>query len=694
MELLLELGCEELPERFLQSISNQLKHDLTKMLTETSVSFGSIEGYSTPRRLIIYVKEVAGSQPEKSELITGPPYSACFDGSGNPTRALEGFARKREVSVQDLSRIETEKGTYLGYEKIVPGQKTANVLEEMIPKTIKQLDLPKTMKWESSRYPFLRPIRWVLCLLDGQILPIKIASVDASDYTFGHRILSGNSKKSVGSFVEFREWLLASYVEISPVVRRQRIEGQLHAVAKEHCGILVEDVCLLDMLSQLSENPTVVCGSFESSFLKLPREVLITVMREHQKYFSVHDAQGKILPIFLAVVDSNQIYLENIRAGHERVLRARLADAAFFWEVDSKILLESRVGQLEKIVYQVELGSVYNKVHRINRLARILTRMFRQSELLPQVELAVRLCKSDLTTEMVKEFSNLQGVMGGLYALEQGVDATVAEAIYDHYLPVSFEDQLPRSIIGSIISLSDKLDTLVGAFCVGLVPTGSRDPLGLRRQAIAVIRILLANQLTFSFQKVLQSAYQGLKKVSVRSLEEIQMDANIFLKDRLRFIFKGQGFSYDEINSILEICWDNPLECNLRLKAISSRRNSSDFQSLAISFKRIKNILLKAEVCVRDENIVDTRLFETAEEENLYRAVISLTPQLSKSLRVGHHEVALELMASMKSLIDAFFDKVLVMANDEAIRRNRLALLTLLLRAFLQVADISEIVRN
>lgn len=694
MELLLELGCEELPERFLQSISNQLKHDFSKMLTETSVSFGSIEGYSTPRRLIIYVKEVAGSQPEKSELITGPPYSACFDGSGNPTKALEGFARKREVSVQDLSRIETEKGTYLGYEKIVPGQKTANVLQEMIPKTIKQLDLPKTMKWESSRYPFLRPIRWVLCLLDGQILPIKIASVDASDYTFGHRILSGNSKKSVGSFFEFREWLFDSYVEISPVVRRQRIEGQLHAVAKEHCGILVEDVCLLDMLSQLSENPTVVCGSFESSFLKLPREVLITVMREHQKYFSVHDAQGKILPIFLAVVDSNQIHLENIRAGHERVLRARLADAAFFWEVDSKILLESRVDQLEKIVYQVELGSVYDKVHRINRLARILTRSFRQSELLPQVELAVRLCKSDLTTEMVKEFSNLQGVMGGLYALEQGVDATVAEAIYDHYLPVSFEDQLPRSIIGSIISLSDKLDTLVGAFCVGLVPTGSRDPLGLRRQAIAVIRILLANQLTFSFQKVLQSAYQGLKKVSVRSLEEIQMDATIFLKDRLRFIFKGQGFSYDEINSILEICWDNPLECNLRLKAISSRRNSSDFQSLAISFKRIKNILLKAEVCVRDENIVDTRLFETTEEENLYRAVISLTPQLSKSIKAGHHEVALELMASMKSLIDAFFDKVLVMANDEAIRRNRLALLSLLLRAFLQVADISEIVRN
>jgi len=284
--------------------------------------------------------------------------------------------------------------------------------------------------------------------------------------------------------------------------------------------------------------------------------------------------------------------------------------------------------------------------------------------------------------------------MGGLYALEQGVEAPVAEAIHDHYLPVSFEDELPRSMIGSIISLADKLDTLVGAFCLGLVPTGSRDPLGLRRQAIGVIRILLANQLTFSFKKGLQSAYQGLKKVSVRSLEEIQIDAAIFLKDRLRFIFKGQGFSYDEVNSILEICWDNPLECNLRLEAISSRRRSSDFQSLATSFKRIKNILLKSGVCLRDKNLVDTGLFEIAEERNLYRAVTSLTPKLSKSLKAGHHEVALELMASMKPSIDAFFDSVLVMADDEALRRNRLTLLALLLQTFLQVADISEIVRN
>ena len=692
VEFLLEIGCEEIPARFLPPAAQQLKQGLTGILTGSSLSFGDIETYFTPRRLIVHVTDLAVTQPVRSQVIMGPPYSAAFDQNRHPTKAALGFARKNQVAVEALSRVETEKGSYLVYKKRIPGREARQILEEEIPTTFKALELPQSMRWESSRFLFLRPIRWILCLFDGQVLPIKIASLQAANRTFGHRILTGNREELVLNFADYRQRLRASQVEIDPGRRLRQIERDLQEWAVRQRGRLVEDRPLLQTVAHLSEHPSVLCGDFDPAFLRLPREVLITVMREHQKYFSLHDSEGQLLPKFLAVVDSDRTYANQIQAGHERVLRARLADAAFFWQADLKVSLEDRIRWLKKITYQANLGNLLDKTIRIKHLAKFLCERLEKPELRAPVEQAAKLCKADLTTEMVREFSNLQGVMGGLYARVQGLDPGVAEAIYDHYLPTTWDDPVPRGMIGSLVSIADKLDTLTGAFCMGLIPTGSRDPLALRRQALGIIRILLVKELDFSLVSMLRQAYEGLKKLAGRSLERTLPDLENFLKDRLRFIFKEQGFRYDQVNAVIGVCWDNPLECRRRLGAITRIRESSDFQSLANSFKRIKNILLKAKVDPRTESTIDPTLFRTPEESILHRAVASVNPKISSALRAGRHEAALRLMASLRPSVDLFFDKVLVMDENPALRRNRLALLVLLLQTFLEVADISEIV--
>lgn len=691
-ELLVEIGCEEIPARFLPAASQQLKQNIREVLSVNSLGFDRIEAYSTPRRLIVHASDVADTQPARSQVIMGPPWAIAFDRDRSPTPAALGFARKNRVGVEALSQVTTKKGSYLAYRRQVPGRQAARILEEEIPKAIKGLELPKSMRWEASRFLFLRPIRWILCLFDGQVLPIQLASVRAGNRTYGHRILAGNREAVVTSFAEYRQRLQDSKVEIDPSQRLRRIQADLEAAAVEQGGDLVEDRKLLQTVSHLSEHPSLVCGDFDPEFLKLPREVLITVMREHQKYFSLHDREGQLLPKFLAVVDSDGAYSQQIQAGHERVLRARLADAAFFWEADLKVLLQDRIGLLKQITYQENLGSLFDKTLRIKTLSGFMAKRIKRSDLLSPVEQAAELCKADLTTEMVREFSNLQGVMGGLYGRVQGIEAGVADAICDHYLPASADDGVPRGLVGAIVSMADKLDTLAGAFCLGLVPTGSRDPLALRRQALGLIRVLLAKELDLSCERMLRKAYEGLRRFADRSLEETSVIFRNFLKDRLRFIFREQGFRYDEINAVVEVCWDNPVESRKRLRAIAGMRESADFQSLATSFKRIKNILLKAEVDPRAECRIDSALFTTPEESLLHNQVVSTGRRISKALRAGRHETALEMMASLRPAVDSFFDRVLVMDENPSLRRNRLALLAFLLQTFLEVADVSEMV--
>ena len=691
-ELLLEIGCEEIPARFLPGTSQQLKQNIKRLLTDHSLGFDAIDAYSTPRRLIVHASGVAANQPARSQVITGPPWAIAFDRDGRPAAAALGFARKNQVGVEALSQVKTQKGSYLAYRKLVPGRGAKDILAEEIPNAIKGLELPKSMRWEASQFLFLRPIRWILCLFDGEVVPVQLASVRAGDSTCGHRILAGNREAAVTNFADYRQKLREADVEIDSMERMRRIQSGLEAAALGQGGHLVEDRRLLHTVAQLSEHPSVVCGDFDPEFLKLPAEVLITVMREHQKYFSLQDREGKLLPKFLAVVDSDEACSPQVQAGHERVLGARLSDAAFFWENDLKVSLQDRVGLLKKITYQRNLGTLHHKALRISALSKFMVDRIQQPELLAPVQQAAKLCKTDLTTEMVREFSNLQGVMGGLYGRAQGIEAGVSEAIYDHYLPVASEDSVPRGLAGAIVAMADKLDTLAGAFCLGLAPTGSRDPLGLRRQAMGLLRILLVKELNLSCEEMLGKAYEGVRRFADRSLEETSLTFRNFLKDRMRFLYREQGFRYDEINAVLEVCWDHPVESRKRLGAIAGMRGSPDFQSLATSFKRIKNILLKAEIDTGTACAIDAARFATPEETLLHSQVIAVDRRISAALRDGRHEAALGMMASLRPAVDSFFDRVLVMDEDPAVRRNRLALLTFLLQTFLKVADVSEMV--
>ena len=669
-----------------------MKQNIQQVLSGHSLDFDEIEAYSTPRRLIVHASGVAATQPARSQVITGPPLAIAFDRDGRPTAAARGFARKNQVGVEALSQVNTQKGSYLAYRRQVPGRGAKNILAEEIPNAIKGLELPKSMRWEASQFLFLRPIRWILCLFDGQVVPVQLASVRAGDRTYGHRILAGNREAAVANFADYRQKLREADVEIDSVERLRRIQAGLEEAALGQGGHLVEDRRLLQTVAHLNEHPGVVCGDFDPEFLKLPAEVLITVMREHQKYFSLQDREGKLLPKFLAVVDSDGACSAQIQAGHERVLRARLSDAAFFWESDLKVSLQDRIGLLKKITYQRNLGTLYDKALRIKGLARFMVKGIQHPELLSSVQQAAELCKTDLTTEMVREFSNLQGVMGGLYGRAQGIEAGVSEAIYDHYLPGASEDGVPRGLAGAIVAMADKLDTLAGAFCLGLVPTGSRDPLGLRRQAMGLIRILLEKDLGLSCEGMLARAYEGVCSFADRSLEDTTLTFRNFLKDRMRFLFREQGYRYDEINAVLEVCWDNPVEIRKRLGAIAGMRESSDFQSLATSFKRIKNILLKAGIDPRAACAIDPSRFATPEENLLHSRVVAIDRRISGALREGRHEAALGMMASLRPAVDSFFDRVLVMDEDPGVRKNRLALLTFLLQTFLKVADVSEMV--
>ena len=693
-EFLLEIGCEEIPARFLPGASQQLKQNIQRVLSVHSLDFDEIAAYSTPRRLIVHASGVATTQPARSQEITGPPWAIAFDRDGRPTAAAQGFARKNRVGVEALSRIKTKKGSYLAYRKQVPGRGAKDILAEEIPNAIKGLELPKSMRWETSQFLFLRPIRWILCLFDGQVVPVQLASVRSGDRTYGHRILAGNREVVVTDFADYRQKLREADVEIDSMERLRRIQAGLEAAALEQGGHLVEDPGLLQTVAHLSEHPSLVCGDFDPEFLKLPAEVLITVMREHQKYFSLRDREGKLLPKFLAVADSDGAFSPQIQSGHERVLGARLSDAAFFWESDLKVSLQDRVALLKKITYQRDLGTLFDKTLRIEALSEFMVTRLQRPELLAPAQRAAELCKTDLTTEMVREFSNLQGVVGGLYARVQGIEAEVSEAIYDHYLPVASEDSVPRGLSGAIVAMADKLDTLAGAFCLGLVPTGSRDPLGLRRQAMGLIRILLVKELDLSCDAMLGKAYEGVRRFADRSLEETSATFRDFLKDRMRFLFREQGFRYDEINAVLEVCWDNPVESRKRLGAIAGMRESPDFQSLATSFKRIKNILLKAGIDPSTAGAIDPARFTTPEENLLHSQVIAVDRRISGALREGRHEAALGMMASLRPAVDSFFDRVLVMDEDPGVRRNRLALLAFLLQTFLKVADVSEMVTS
>ena len=643
LPFLLEIGTEEIPDWMIPGALENLRLLFEKL----EIPHDSVTLDATPRRLVLRADCLPERQPDSEERVMGPAKSA-------PPQAVAGFARKQGVKPEDLTVETTPKGEYYSFLKQVKGRATKDILADALPGLILQIYFPKTMYWTGKGGPrFIRPIRWIVALLGEEIVPFELAGVRSGALTSGHRRLG--AREIAITTADYEQRLRDHYVILSAGSRREKIRGEL-------AGIRVKpDAALLETLVYITEYPTAITGGFDPQFLELPEEVLITVMRHHQKYFSVEDAGGKLAPQFVAVMNIDADSEGFVRSGNERVLRARFNDARFFWETDQKKTLADRKADLAHVTFQAKLGSYLEKTERVMALTAELggsAHAVRAAELL----------KCDLTTELVKEFTELQGVVGGLYARVQGEPAEVWQAIYDQYKPESMEDSIPRHRTGQIVAIADKLDTLRGCFRVGLIPTGSRDPFALRRAAQGIVKIIVEG---------------GLE---IPLLDLIRGDEALitFFEDRVKTYFKDiRGFRYDEVNAAMAAGWSSLVDLDARLRRIQNLRPTPDFEPLAASFKRIRNILEQAKFDSAATGAIDESLLEPGPEKDLY----------DEFRRIAGQPVE-NVISRLRPKVDLFFDKVLVNAPDARIRQNRLTLLNALLAEFSTIADFSEIVTN
>jgi len=699
VELLFEVGCEEIPAGMLPKAEEELRTNIEKLLAAESLSEGvTVETFGAPRRLTAWVRGLPAKQSDMESEVTGPPKSVAYDSVGAPTRAAQSFAEKQHVHVNDLHLIQTPKGEYLAAKQIKLGKTAAQILIAILPRAVHDLTWPRSMTWtglDGAR--FIRPIRWIVAVLDGKPLKLSIAGLPAGDTTRGHRFIGANSIR-VRNFAEYEKKLHSNGAIIRPSRRREKIENELNAQAKRGSFRIHEDADLRRLVTYLNEFPTVLQGDFDPAFLALPDEILVTVMRDHQKYFAVEKKNGELAPHFLAVINSAKDTKGLIRAGHERVLRARFADAQFFWRSDQKCRLADYLPKLERVTYESRLGSYRDKVERVRAIARWLTEQWFNLGMMQahvaEADRAAELAKCDLATEMVREFTELQGIVGGLYARAQGEPDEVADAVYDHYRPVGLEDPIPRNLTGCAVSLADKLDSVVGCFAVGVVPTGSSDPYALRRAALGIVKIIIEKKLPVSLSLAIGAAAKALlthkPKRGVTPEQESQVLE--FILDRAKFVFRErEGFGYDEVSAVFRAGADDLLDARKRLGALKAIRKSKNFEPLAVSFKRIRKILEKANVTPGEARHVNPELFESKAEHHLYSTAREAGSKVQSMKREGKYQEALEVIAGLRSTVDEFFDGVMVMAENEAVRANRLTLLAELLREFTTVADFSEI---
>jgi glycyl-tRNA synthetase beta chain len=698
-ELLLEIGCEEIPAGMIARAEEELKAILEKYLAaENLLASGKIEAYGGPRRLVAVAGGVRAKQPDVEREVTGPPKSVAFDSVGRPTRAAESFAQKQGVNLNRVYTVETPKGEYLAVKQVILGRAATQILAEVLPRVLRELTWPRTMVWMGGEGPrFIRPVRWMVAIFGGQVIRFSFGEVASGNATRGHRAL-GKSRIAVRNFADYERKLRANGVLVRPDERRAKVEHEIAALMKKSSLRVHADAGLLDSVVYLNEYPSVILGDFDPVFLDLPDEILLTVMRDHQKYFGVEKKGGELAPHFLAVINLDRDRKGLIRAGHERVLKARFVDARFFWETDQKCRLADYLPRLAHVTYESRIGSYRDKVERMRANARwIAEEWFSRGMLQAHVadaDRAAELAKCDLATEMVREFPELQGIVGGLYARAQGESQAVADAVYDHYRPVGLDDPIPRNLIGCAVALADKLDSIVACFAVGLVPSGSSDPFALRRAALGVVKIILDKKLPVSLSAAVGTASRALLSLPPRLALAPEIEAQVldFLLERARFILRERaGFAYDEINAVFRSGADDLVDAVQRLEALRTIRRSKNFEPLAVSFKRIRNILEKADGLGADGRKPNPELFEHAAERELYRAVREAAAKVDMEKRAGRYREALEVIAGLRKVVDQFFDDVLVMAENENVRRNRLGLLAELLREFTTIADFSEI---
>jgi glycyl-tRNA synthetase beta chain len=708
-DFLLEIGCEEIPARMIDGAEAELARRVSELFKRHHLSEAKPQVFSTPRRLAVLI-ETTDRQPVTISKMLGPSEKVAFS-EGRPTKAAEAFAQRAGVGVNDLvgKFQETEKGRYVYAETKTGGRPAPDILVEHLPAELKQLYWPKAMYWRAKSETFVRPVRWIVALLDNEVVPIEFGGVKAGRGSRGHRILGTDVRLATAN--TYASALARAKVIPTRVGREQQIRRDLDGAAVRAISGARwrEDKNLLDTVVNLTEFPSVILGGFDREFLELPEEVLVTVMRNHQKYFAVEDASGNLLPHFLAVLNTDADAGGIIRHGHERVLRARFSDAHFFWQTDQKHPLRERAMWLKHVTFQKDLGSYYEKTKRVQRLCSWLCEILRRNEMPIRpgvVHKAAWLAKTDLTTELVREFTELQGIVGGLYARVQQLDGdmpettrrAIAEAVYDHYKPEYADDSVPRTVEGAILSIADKADSIAGMFALGLQPTGSKDPFALRRQANGIVKIIAEHKLPLSLSQLLADARAAYKGSAAEQRFSTGLDylgaVREFFRERAEFYLRDVlGFKYDVVNAVLGAGSDDVVDAIARAEAVTKVRPSADFESISIAFKRIKNILRQAsETNKRVAPVIDQdRLQEPAEKE--LASQIALTAKTVAALSgQRNYERALAEISQLRPAVDKFFDKVMVMVENERARANRLALLEKLLKEFSTIADFSEIV--
>jgi glycyl-tRNA synthetase beta chain len=707
-DFLLEIGCEEIPARMIDAASQELHDRVVALLSRERLSSGEVTRFDTPRRLAVIAAGIAASQADINENLTGPSVSVAYK-NGQPTPAAQAFAKKAGVEIAELERITTPKGEYLAAKVKKKGRSAAEILAEALPKELSTIYWPKNMYWRKPNERFVRPVRWLVAMLDEEAIPLEFDGIRAGTTSRGHRILSDATVTIPAAGPVYVDALRRAHV-LGRGEREHQIRKALDAATRTIAGARWrEDKALLDTVVNLTEFPTAILGTFDPQFLALPEEVLVTVMRDHQKYFAVEDAEGKLAPHFLAVLNTSGDPQGLIRHGNERVLRARFNDARFFWETDQKKSLLERLDSLKNVTFQKDLGSYFDKTQRVQRLCSWLSEVLKQDGVMVRpgvIHKAACLAKADLTTELVKEFTELQGIVGGLYARAQQLDPTlqeatrlaIADAVYDHYRPESTDDDVPRSVEGAVLSIGDKADTIAGMFALGLVPSGSKDPFALRRQANGIVKIIAEKKLPLRWRELMRDARAGYRRPEATEKfvaeEAFSRSIEIFFRERLEFYLKEVcGYAYDVVKAVLGADADDIVDAVQRAEALKQVLHMPEFQAIGAACKRMRNILRQAAEKGIEPAAQFQLLPQSADEEKMLADYLDRTgPRVEEDRSRKKYLQALLLLATAREPIDRFFDKVMVMVEDEQVRANRLALLRTVLREFSTIADFSEIV--
>lgn len=682
--LLFEVGVEELPSRFVSSTLQQIKNNLIKMLGENRIEFNEINTYGTPRRLTFIVKGISERQSNLEEEVKGPSKKIALDADGNFTKPALGFMKSKGLKEEDVVFKTVGKDEYIFGTIRQEGKETSEVLKNILPEAVKSVTFPKAMRWGGKNMRFARPIRWMVTLLNDNVLEFDLEGIQSSNITKGHRFL-GQSEFEVNSLEDYLNKLEENYVILDQDRRKEMIKTQCIEVANSLGGEVEFDEDLLEEVTHLVEYPTAFYGEFNEDYAKLPKEVVTTPMQQHQRYFPVVK-DGKLLPNFIAVRNGNDYRIDKVKAGNEKVLVARLEDALFFYKEDTKKDLESYTEKLKSVVFQAKLGTVYDKSLRIEKLSSNIIDLLKLNSDKEDTIRAAKLCKADLVTGMVFEFTELQGIMGREYAKVSGENEAVSEAIFEHYLPRFAGDMLPKTNAGIVLSISDKLDSICGFFAIGIQPTGSQDPYALRRQALGILNILMSSKIDVNLEKLVELGLENYSNLEFNKYE-VTNDIMEFFKERIKNLFRDLGIRYDVIDAVLSSKLNDISDMHLRAVELNNWLDKDELVEMLTAFNRVSTLAQKSE-----SDKVNKDLLKEEAETNLYKAFTNTKEKVNELLNDKKYSEALDAFASLRPSIDAMFDSVMIMDKDEAIKNNRLGLLKQIYDTMLSICDLSKIV--